>query len=81
MAVRLSALCTGCPLPPGRFLVLICVRGYISPRAIVQLKRLEKSEIYRFLKEVGTVNEGSINVITVFYLRRSSSVISGKELS
>jgi hypothetical protein len=27
MAVRLSALCAGCPLPPGRFLVLISVRG------------------------------------------------------
>jgi hypothetical protein len=28
MAVRLSPLCTGCPLPPGRFLVLISVIGF-----------------------------------------------------
>jgi hypothetical protein len=27
MAARLSALCAGCFLPPGRFLVLISVRG------------------------------------------------------
>jgi hypothetical protein len=27
MAVRLSASCAGRPLPPGRFLVLISVRG------------------------------------------------------
>jgi hypothetical protein len=27
LAVRLSALCAGRPLPPGRFLVLISVRG------------------------------------------------------
>jgi hypothetical protein len=27
MAARLSALCAGCFLPPGRFLVLVSVRG------------------------------------------------------
>jgi hypothetical protein len=42
MAVRLSALCTGRPLCPGRFLVLISVRGRVDPRAIVRLKRLGK---------------------------------------
>jgi hypothetical protein len=35
MAVRLSALCTGYPLPPGRFLVLISVRGSADLRATV----------------------------------------------
>jgi hypothetical protein len=40
MAVRLSALCAGCPLPPGIFLVLISVRCWVDPRGIVQLERL-----------------------------------------
>jgi hypothetical protein len=34
MAVRLSALRSGRPLSPGRFLVLISVRGWIDLRAI-----------------------------------------------
>jgi hypothetical protein len=37
-----SALCTGRFLPPGRFLVLIFVRGWVDHRALVQLKGLGK---------------------------------------
>jgi hypothetical protein len=40
MAVRLSALRAGRSLLPGRFVVLICVRGRVDPRAIVQLEGL-----------------------------------------
>jgi hypothetical protein len=40
LAVRLSALSAGLPLPPGRFLVLISVRGLVDPRAIMRLKGL-----------------------------------------
>jgi hypothetical protein len=40
MAVKLSALYTGRPLPPGRFLVLISARDWVDPRAIVQLEEL-----------------------------------------
>jgi hypothetical protein len=40
MAVRLSALSSSHPLAPGRFLVLIYVRGCVDPRAIVWLEGL-----------------------------------------
>jgi hypothetical protein len=40
MAARLSALCACRFLPPGRFLLLISVRGWVNPRAIVQLEGL-----------------------------------------
>jgi hypothetical protein len=42
VVVRLSVLHTGHPLPPGRFLVLISIRGSFDPRAIVQLEGLVK---------------------------------------
>jgi hypothetical protein len=38
--MRLSVLRAGCPVPPGRFLVLISVRGWVDPRAIVRLEWL-----------------------------------------
>jgi hypothetical protein len=37
MAVRLAALRAGRPIPPGSFLLLISVRGWADPRAIVRL--------------------------------------------
>jgi hypothetical protein len=40
MAVRLSAICAGLPLAPGRILVLISVRGRVNPRDIVRLEGL-----------------------------------------
>jgi hypothetical protein len=42
MAVRLSALCAGCFLPPRWFQILISVRGWVDPRAIVWLEGLGK---------------------------------------
>jgi hypothetical protein len=40
MAVKLSALRAGRPLPPGRFLVALSVRMWVDPRAMVcQLKK------------------------------------------
>jgi hypothetical protein len=38
MAVRLSALHASHPLPSGRFLVLISLKGKVDPRAIVRLE-------------------------------------------
>jgi hypothetical protein len=45
MAVRLSALCAGSPLPPGRLLVLNSVRGRADPRDIgaARIRSIEKS--------------------------------------
>jgi hypothetical protein len=40
MAVRLSALRAGSPAPPGRFLLLISVRGLVDPRVIAGLEGL-----------------------------------------
>jgi hypothetical protein len=40
MAVRLSVLRAGRPLPAGRFLVLISVRGWVDSRAIMILEEL-----------------------------------------
>jgi hypothetical protein len=40
MAVRMSALSASHTLPPGRFLVLISVRGGVDPTAIMRLERL-----------------------------------------
>jgi hypothetical protein len=42
MAVRLSALRAGRPLPKGRALVLIYVRSRVDPRTIVRLEGLGK---------------------------------------
>jgi hypothetical protein len=51
MAVRLSALRVGRSLPPGRFLVLIYLRGLVDPRAIVRLEILgELKNLIRSLR-------------------------------
>jgi hypothetical protein len=45
MAVRLSALLAGRLLPPGRFLVLIPVRGRVEPMAVMRLEGLGQLKI------------------------------------
>jgi hypothetical protein len=42
MAMRLSALRAGRPLPSGRFIMLISVRDSVDPGAMVQLEGLEQ---------------------------------------
>jgi hypothetical protein len=42
MAMRLSALGAGSTLPPGKFLVLISVRGWVDLSDIVRLEGLDQ---------------------------------------
>jgi hypothetical protein len=42
MVVRLSALLASYPLPPGRFLVLISIRGWVDPKALLWLEGFGK---------------------------------------
>jgi hypothetical protein len=51
---RLSALRAGRFLPPGKFLVLIFVRGWVDPRAIVWLKGLSKLKKKKKFTSSGT---------------------------
>jgi hypothetical protein len=50
MAVRLSALRASHPLPSGRFLVLISVRGWVDPMVIVWLEGLGELKIIHPIK-------------------------------
>jgi hypothetical protein len=52
MAVRLSALCIGRPLSPGRFVILISVRAWVDPRAIVRLEGLGQLKNPRTSSEI-----------------------------
>jgi hypothetical protein len=45
MVVRLSAIRAGLPLSLGIFLVLISVRGWVDPRAVLRLEELGQLQI------------------------------------
>jgi hypothetical protein len=45
MAAMVSALCSGRPLPPGRFLLLISVRGWVNPSVIGRLEGIDQLKI------------------------------------
>jgi hypothetical protein len=71
MAVSLSALRAGCPLPPGRFLVLVYVRGLVDPKAIVRLEGL--GQLKKFSDLIGNRTRdlsGDIWVIYIYIRRR-----------
>jgi hypothetical protein len=69
MAVRLSALRAGRFLPPRRFLVLISVRGWVDPRAIVRLEGLKKSTLS------GTWT-GDLQILIILYYLPLASISS-----
>jgi hypothetical protein len=57
MALRLPASCAGRPLPAGRFLVLISVRGCVKPKAIVRVKGLDKFKKNTTMKQTMKLNK------------------------
>jgi hypothetical protein len=63
MAVRLSALRAGRPLPPGKFLVLISVRGCVDPRTIVLLEGF--GQLKSLMTSSGIVPQIKIKYITI----------------
>jgi hypothetical protein len=72
--LRLSALRAGCHLPPGRFLVLISVRGWVKPWPIVRLEglgQLKKSTSSGL--ELATFR---LLTQTIFYFNAMGSIIS-----
>jgi hypothetical protein len=75
MAMRLSALGAGRPLPPGRVLVLLSVRGYVNPRAIVLLEELGqlKIPITSFGFETATFRLVAQCLNELRYLKRGSN--------
>jgi hypothetical protein len=60
MSVRLSDLPTGRPSPQGRFLVLISVRDYVDPKAIVRLEGLGKLKNPMTSSEIEPVTFGLV---------------------
>jgi hypothetical protein len=63
MAVRMSALRAGRPLPAGRFLIFIPVRSWVDPRAIVRLERLRQLKKKIQLIETRTRDLPACNIV------------------
>jgi hypothetical protein len=54
---KVSSLSAGSPLPPGRFLVFVSVRGWVDPRATV---RLEGSDALKLGKVLEIIRHNQI---------------------
>jgi hypothetical protein len=82
MVARLSPLRADCPLPPGRFLILISVRGWGDPNAGGRIRLTEKfSDLtgnrtrdilaYNIVPQPTTLPHGPIGLHDNWYLQES----------
>jgi hypothetical protein len=75
MAARLSALRAGRFLPPGRFLVLIFVSGWVDPRAIVRLEGLSKLK----KSTSSSTRTGDLPACNILYEAKNHSLFDGRQ--
>jgi hypothetical protein len=76
--VKLSALCAGRPLPPGRFLVPISVRARVNPRDIVRLEGVGDLKESNDLIAILSYIKKKLKYYCIFFKDQLPHTISGR---